>query len=194
MDLQTVTLTGRHVELRPLSWDHFEDLAKISDHESIWRWYNTSGQSREQLREWLTGIFSEQERGSAVAFATFDRATGRIAGCTRFMNIDVTNLRVEIGGTWLAPDFQRTQLNTEAKYLMFRHAFEVWGCNRVEFKTDSLNMQSRTAIARLGAKEEGTLRNHMVTYTGRLRHSVYFSVIAEEWPEVKAGLEGRIAK
>jgi N-acetyltransferase len=189
-----VTITGQSVELRPLEDAHYEPLAAISNDDSIWRWYNTSGQSREQLRAWMDGIFDEQRRGVAVAFATVDRATGQVAGCTRFMNIDVANRRVEIGGTWLGVAFQRTHINTEAKYLMLRHAFETWGCHRVEFKTDALNTPSRNAILRVGAKEEGTLRHHMVTYTGRLRDSVYFSVVAGEWPAVKAGLELRMAR
>jgi len=192
MNIESVTLTGRDVELRPLSWDHYEALVPLADHESIWRWYNTTGQTREQLRAWMEGIFAEQSRGTALAFTTVDRRSGRIAGCTRFMNIDRANRRAEIGGTWLAPEFQRSHVNTEAKYLMFRHGFETWGCNRVELKTDALNAPSRAAILRVGAKEEGTLRRHMVTYTGRVRDTVYFSVIAEEWPAVKARLEARL--
>jgi RimJ/RimL family protein N-acetyltransferase len=108
------------------------------------------------------------------------------------MNIDVPNKRVEIGSTWIGRPWQRSAINTEAKYLMMRHAFEVWGCNRVELKTDSLNSKSRNAILRIGAKQEGILRSHMVTWSGRLRDTVYFSVIAPEWPEVKANLEAKM--
>ena len=110
------------------------------------------------------------------------------------MSIDVANRHVEIGSTWIAPAYQRTAVNTEAKYLMLRHAFETWKCLRVEFKTDSLNEKSRAAISRLGAKEEGTFRNHIVTSTGRIRHSVYFSIVDTEWPEVKRRLEERMAR
>lgn len=106
------------------------------------------------------------------------------------MNIDARNHRLEIGFTWIVPEWQRTAVNTEAKYLMLRHAFEKWSCRRVEFKTDALNQRSREAIRRLGAQEEGTLRKHMATHTGRQRDSVYFSIIDSEWPVVKARLEG----
>jgi RimJ/RimL family protein N-acetyltransferase len=104
------------------------------------------------------------------------------------MNIDRANRRVEIGSTWIAPPWQRTAVNTEAKYLMLRHAFEVWGCMRVELKTDALNQKSRNAILRTGAKEEGTLRRHTLTWTGRVRDTVYFSILDNEWPEVKERL------
>ncbi|MBP1601939.1 MAG: Acetyltransferase, family, partial [Acidobacteria bacterium] len=112
-----------------------------------------------------------------------------VVGSTRFANIDRANRRVEIGWTWVSPPWQRSFVNTEAKYLMLKHAFEVMRCIRVEFKTDSLNQRSRAALLRLGAKEEGTLRNHMITSTGRYRHSVYFSIIDSEWPDVKRSIE-----
>ena len=110
------------------------------------------------------------------------------------MNIDRANRRVEIGSTWIAPAWQRTSINTEAKYLMLRHAFEVWNCIRVELKTDALNEKSRNAILRLGAKEEGILRKHVVTWTGRVRDTVYFSILDTEWLLVKAGLEARMRR
>lgn len=113
-------------------------------------------------------------------------------GTTRYMNIDLANRKVEIGSTWIAPPWQRTAINTEAKYLMLRHAFETWKCIRVELKTDALNQQSRQAILRLGAKEEGTLRKHILTWDGRERDSVYFSILDNEWPEVKAQLESKL--
>jgi RimJ/RimL family protein N-acetyltransferase len=110
------------------------------------------------------------------------------------MNMDLTNRKVEIGSTWIAPQWQRTVINTEAKYLMLRHAFETWNCMRVELKTDALNQRSRRAILRLGAKEEGTLRKHMVCWDGRQRDSIYFSILDTEWPEVKGQLEQRLAQ
>ena len=189
-----VTLTGRGVELRPLSMDHFDALAAISNEDAIWRVFLNSGQSPEQLRQWIQGNLENQDKGTSVPFTTVDRVSGRIAGCTTFMNIDAAHKRVEVGGTWLGLEFQRSHLNTEAKYLMFRHAFEVWGSNRVELKTDALNTQSRNAMLRIGAKEEGTLRRHLVTYSGRVRDTVYFSVIREEWPEVKQHIERLLGK
>jgi RimJ/RimL family protein N-acetyltransferase len=144
------------------------------------------------MMRYIRNVLSDQEKGTSIPFATVDRASAQVVGATRFMNIDVTHKRVEIGSTWIALPWQRTAINTEAKYLMMRYAFESLGCNRVELKTDALNAQSRHAILRIGAKEEGILRHHMVTWSGRLRDTVYFSVIAPEWPGVKTALEARI--
>jgi RimJ/RimL family protein N-acetyltransferase len=146
------------------------------------------------MRSYIEQALGDQARGTSLPFATIDQASGKVIGSTRYLNIDVSNFRVEIGSTWLAKPWQRTSANTEAKYLMLRHAFEKFGCIRVELKTDSLNQRSRDAILRLGAQEEGTLRNHMLTWTGRIRHTVYFSIIDAEWPEVKARLEGMLAR
>lgn len=145
-----------------------------------------------RLQQLVAKAFQEQERGESIVFTTIETASGRVIGSTRFMNIDRNNRRVEIGSTWIAPAWQRTAMNTEAKYLMLRHAFEEWGCFRVELKTDALNEKSRNAILRLGAKEEGTLRRHVVTWTGRVRDSVYFSILDSEWPEVKVRLEEKL--
>jgi RimJ/RimL family protein N-acetyltransferase len=131
-------------------------------------------------------------QGVSLPFATVERNSGRVIGSTRFANIDVRNRRVEIGYTWVAREWQRTPFNTEAKYLMLRHAFETWRAIRVELKTDALNEKSRRAILRIGAKEEGTLRNHVITYSGRARHTVYYSIIESEWPSVKADLEAKL--
>jgi RimJ/RimL family protein N-acetyltransferase len=134
----------------------------------------------------------EQANGMSLPFAQIEKATGRLIGSTRYMNIDRVHHRVEIGCTWIGREWQRTAANTEAKYLLLRHAFETLGCMRVELKTDSLNDKSRAAILRIGAKEEGIFRNHMMTSTGRIRHTVYFSVIDSEWPEVKSRLERKL--
>jgi RimJ/RimL family protein N-acetyltransferase len=123
-----------------------------------------------------------------------DKSSGRIIGCTRYMNIDARNRRVEIGSTWIGKPWQRTIVNTEAKYLMLRHAFETLGCVRVELKTDALNTRSRNAILRIGAKEEGTLRRHVLTWDGRMRDTVYFSILDSEWPAVKAELERKLGR
>src|SRR5258708_7632647 len=142
----------------------------------------------DDFRRLVEKALQEQERGESVVFATVERSSGRVIGSTRYMNIDRANRRVEIGSTWIAPAWQRTAVNTEAKFLMLRHAFETWGCMRVELKTDALNLKSRNAILRLGAKEEGTLRKHLVTSTGRIRDTVYFSILDTEWPQVKTNL------
>jgi RimJ/RimL family protein N-acetyltransferase len=144
------------------------------------------------MEDYVRGALAEQAAGRALPFATVEKASQTVAGSTRFGAIDPANRRVEIGWTWLAPRWQRTVLNTEAKYLMMRHAFEQWDCVRVEFKTDVLNTTSRQALLRIGAKEEGILRSHIITATGRIRDTVYFSVTASEWPAVRAALEAKL--
>lgn len=186
-----VTLEGSAVRLEPLRREHadcFWGIAK-NDMEDIFRWIPYSMKTREDFEKLINNAFAEQERGESVVFATVERSSGRTIGSTRFMNIDRINRRVEIGSTWIALAWQRTGINTEAKYLMLRHAFEVWECMRVELKTDALNQKSRKAILRIGAKEEGTLRRHLITWTGRVRDTVYFSVLDNEWPQVKARLD-----
>jgi RimJ/RimL family protein N-acetyltransferase len=195
MKIEPVVLEGKHVRLEPLSLGHLDALCEVGGDAEIWRWnpYIQTG-SREGIRAFVEYALGEQAAGTGLPFVTIERATGRAIGSTRFMSIERPHRRVEIGGTWLGLAWQRTAANTEAKYLMFRHAFETWGCIRVELKTDSLNDRSRNAILRVGAKEEGTFRNHMVTSTGRIRHSIYFSVIDSEWLEVKARLEEMLSR
>jgi RimJ/RimL family protein N-acetyltransferase len=185
-----VTLEGSVVRLEPIRRQHAElfwDVAK-NDLDDIFRWIPYEMKTREDFQTLIDRALAEQERGESVVFATVERTSGQTIGSTRFMNIDRANRRVEIGSTWIAPPWQRTAVNTEAKYLMLRHAFEVWGCMRVELKTDALNQKSRNAILRTGAKEEGTLRRHTLTWTGRVRDTVYFSILDNEWPEVKERL------
>jgi len=190
-----LTLQGAVVRLEPLRHEHVElfwEVAK-SDLDDIFRWIPYSMKTPEDFRGVIAKAFQEQDRGESIVFATVEQNSGRAIGSTRFMNIDRVNRRVEIGSTWIAPPWQRTAVNTEAKYLMLRHAFEVWKCMRVELKTDALNTKSRNAILRIGAKEEGTLRRHLLTHTGRVRDTVYFSILDHEWPEVKAKLEARLS-
>jgi RimJ/RimL family protein N-acetyltransferase len=144
------------------------------------------------MRAYVAEALDEQARGASLPFATVVRATGAVVGSTRFGNLAPAHRRAEIGWTWLAAPWQRTAANTEAKLLQLGHAFEAWGCERVEFKTDALNERSRAALARLGAVEEGTLRHHLVTERGRLRDSVYYSVLAAEWPAVRDRLRARL--
>jgi RimJ/RimL family protein N-acetyltransferase len=191
-----ITLEGTTVKLEPIRHDHadlFWNIAK-DDLDSIFRWIPYAMKTRADFQKVVDKAFDEQARGESVVFATTERATGKTIGSTRFMNIDRVNRRVEIGSTWIAPAWQRTAINTEAKYLMLRHAFEVWNCMRVELKTDALNQKSRNAILRIGAKEEGTLRRHLVTATGRVRDTVYFSILDDEWPAVKTALEAKLAR
>jgi RimJ/RimL family protein N-acetyltransferase len=186
-----LTLEGSIVRLEPIRPEHAELFWSVAKDnvDEIFQWIPYRMKSQEDFQQVVAKALDEQERGESVVFATVERSSGRVIGSTRFMNIDRLNRRVEIGSTWIAPAWQRTAVNNEAKYLMLRHAFEVWQCIRVELKTDALNQRSRNAILRIGAKEEGTLRRHVITWTGRVRDSVYFSILDNEWPEAKAKLE-----
>jgi RimJ/RimL family protein N-acetyltransferase len=187
-----VTLEGRFIRLEPLSLAHHAQLCEVGLEEEIWRWMPQPVRTPEEMRNFIETALHWQAEGTALPFATVDRGTRRAIGSTRFGNIDRTNRRVEIGWTWLAVKWQRTAANTEAKYLMLRHAFETWGCIRVEFKTDSLNERSRVALLRIRAKEEGLLRNHMITASGRIRHSVCYSIVDFEWPAIKTHLQEKL--
>ena len=182
------------MRLEPLSLAHLDGLCAVGLEPEIWEWMVAPVTTAAGMRRYVRAALAAQRRGEALPFATVDRASGRVAGSTRFGAIEPAHRRVEIGWTWLGREFRRTALNTEAKLLMLAHAFERLGCVRVELKTDALNRRSRAAILRLGASEEGVLRRHMVTESGRLRDTVYFSVLDSEWPEVKAGLERRRAR
>jgi RimJ/RimL family protein N-acetyltransferase len=160
----------------------------------LWRWTTTRAETPEDMVRYVESALGEAEAGRAFPFATVERSSGRVVGSTRFGVMDPGNRRVEIGWTWLARPWQRSAVNTEAKFLMLRHAFEVRGCIRVELKTDVLNQRSRTAIRRLGAVEEGVLRHHVIVEGGRIRDTVYYSILAGEWPGVKQGLETRLSQ
>jgi RimJ/RimL family protein N-acetyltransferase len=192
MAVSPVTLTGAHVRLEPLAKAHLAALADVGLDEELWRWIPTPVRTRAEMAAYIETALDEQERGISLPFAIMEQATGRAIGSTRYGNIDRTHHRVEIGWTWVARAWQRTAVNTEAKYLSLRHAFETLGCLRVELKTDSLNERSRAAILRIGAREEGIFRNHMITASGRIRHTVYFSIVDSEWPAVKARLEAKL--
>ena len=188
-----VTLDGSIVRLEPLSFDHLDGLAEVAFDESIWRWTIARPTEIDGLRAWIEAALANRATGSEMPFATIDQATGRTIGSTRYMTIVPEHRRLEIGWTWVAPAWQRKGANQEAKYLQLRHAFEVLGANRVEFKTDSLNEKANPALLSIGATFEGTFRNHMIMPGGRLRHSNFYSVTVEEWPDRKAKLEARLA-
>ncbi|HEX5431400.1 MAG TPA: GNAT family protein [Bryobacteraceae bacterium] len=189
MKIEPVTLEGRHVRLEPLSESHHAGLCEIGLDPDLWELIPYRVGTQEEMRAYIQSALAAQAAGTVLPFATLQRDSGRVAGSTRFLNIDRANRRVEIGATFLGRPWQRSAMNTEAKYLMLRHAFETLGTIRVELKTDSLNHRSRAAISRLGAQEEGTLRNHMITWSGRIRHTVYYSITDSEWAAVKARLE-----
>jgi N-acetyltransferase len=192
--VQPVTLEGAHVRLEPLTLSHLDALCAVGLDEELWRWTTAQVRSRDEMRQYIEAALEAQRQGSALPFATVERASGRVVGSTRYGNIELRDRRLEIGWTWIGRPWQRTAVNTEAKYLMLRHAFETLGCIRVELKTDALNERSRRAILRIGAREEGVLRKHMITASGRVRDTVYFSVIDSEWPQVKAALEEKLAQ
>jgi len=177
--------------MEPLDLDrHFDGLLAIAIDPDMWRWTINQLASADDLKQYLDTALREQREGRSVPLVTRDLPTGRVAGCTRFCSLDPRNRRVEIGWTWVGAPFRRSHVNTEAKYLMLRHAFESWSCVRVEFKANALNERSRRAMERLGAVYEGLLRKHMVRENGEWRDTVYYSVLDREWPDVKARLEG----
>ena len=189
MEVKRVTLEGKNVRLVPMSVDHFEQLCDAGLHDDIWKFMPTPMRNRDDMREYVETALRLRDLGTALPFVTIEKLNNVVAGSTRYLNIDRTHQRLEIGSTWITPQWQRSRVNTEAKYLLLSHSFEVLGCIRVEFKTDSLSARSRKALVRIGAKEEGTLRNHMIMPDGRLRHSVYYSIIRSEWSDVKKRLE-----
>jgi N-acetyltransferase len=194
MKIEPITLTGSTVRLEPLRESHHEGLCEVGLDADLWKVIPYRVTTPAEMADYIGKARAAEEAGSVLAFATIEIASGRPVGSTRFMNIDVGNRRVEIGSTFIGKAWQRTVVNTEAKYLMLRHAFETWHCFRVELKTDVLNERSRAAILRIGAKEEGTLRRHTLTWSGRVRDTVYFSILDSEWPEVKENLERRLGQ
>jgi N-acetyltransferase len=189
----SLVLEGRHVRLEPPSHAHSPDLAMVALDPELWRWTTVQIHSVDDLNAYIDGIIALRASGAAIPFIAIDRATGRAIGGTRFANMDVQNRRVEIGWTWYGRPYQRRAFNTEAKLLMLNHAFERMNCIRVEFRVNAFNIKSREAVARIGAREEGTLRHHMILPDGRLIDWVYYSILREEWPGVRAGLEEKLA-
>jgi len=190
--VEPVVLEGRIVRLEPLSMAHLDDLAKVALDPAIWRWTLARPTDRAILGEWIEAALANAATGAEMPFATLDAATGKAIGSTRFMSIVPEHRRLEIGWTWLGKARQLSGANREAKLLQMTHAFEALGANRVEFKTDSLNEPARRALLGIGSTFEGIFRNHMIMPGGRLRHSAYYSVVAEEWPAVRARLEAAI--
>ena len=194
MKVKPLVLENKFVRLEPLTFGHFEELCRIGLEAEIWRWSPEQITTRDGMLKYIETALGEQQRGVSLPFVTIDRETKQPVGSTRFGNIDAANRRAEIGWTWINPAWQRTYINTNAKLLMLTHAFETWKCIRVEFKTDALNDKSRKAILRLGAKQEGIFRQHMICASGRLRDSVYFSILDNEWQNVKENLLAKLGK
>jgi RimJ/RimL family protein N-acetyltransferase len=193
MRIVPVTLEGKHVRLEPLTAQHHAALCAVGLDPAIWTWTAGHVETADGMRDYIARALARQESGEALPFATVARREERVVGSTRFGAIERTDRGVEIGWTWIAPPWQRTAINTEAKYLMLRHAFETWRCLRVALMTDVRNEASRRAILRLGAVQEGVLRNHRITSRGHVRDTVAFSITDREWPDVEARLQRLLA-
>ncbi len=194
MKVEPVTLTGRIVRLEPLSEGHIPSLSKVGLDERIWRYMRYARvETTEQLTAWVGELLELQMQGTDLPFTVIYLASGEAIGCTRYLHIDPSDRSVEIGGTWYGLEYQGTQVNSECKYLLLKHAFENLDCIRVWFKTDSRNLRSQHALERLGVVKEGILRNHMILPDGTLRDSVVYSLLPNEWPHVKMKLEARLA-
>jgi RimJ/RimL family protein N-acetyltransferase len=194
MTAEPRVLEGTHVRLEPLTLDHLHALIAVGLDPELWRWTLARNLTADDMRRYVETALAEQRARQSVPFATVERSSGRVVGSTRFASIAPDHRRVEIGWTWIGRPWQRTVVNTEAKYLMLRHGFEVWRCMRVELKTNAKNERSRRAILRIGATEEGTLRKHQLNADGTPRDSVYFSITDDEWPTVKRRLEGMLGR
>lgn len=192
--LAPVVLEGHFVRLEAMTLEHHERLTEVGLDPEIWRYTLSVIRTAEDMRGYMESALQTQREGTGLPFVTIERSSGRVVGSTRFANYDPANRRIEIGWTWLARQWQRTAINSEAKYLMLTHAFEKLHCVRVELKTDVLNTPSRKAMLRIGAKEEGVFRKHMLMWNGRYRDSVYYSILDEEWPQVKEQLEKMLVR
>lgn len=186
--LRPVTLEGRHVQLVPLAPAHRDDLIEAVRDGELWRLWYTSAPEPDAVGAEIDRRLALHRTGTMLPFAVIAPESGRAVGMTTYMNVDTVNHRVEIGSTWYAARVQRTPLNTEAKLMLLAHAFEALGCIAVEFRTHILNRQSRRAIERLGAKLDGILRSHQVARDGSLRDTCVYSIVAPEWPAVRAHL------
>jgi N-acetyltransferase len=187
--LEPVTLEGKVVRLETMTPGHCDALSEVGLDPEIWRLTVVNPRTPADMREYMESGLATLRDGTGLPFVTIEKKSNRVVGSTRFGNYDALNHRIEIGWTWIAKPWQRTAINTEAKYLMLSHAFERLGCVRVELKTDVLNEPSRNAMLRIGAREEGVLRKHTLMWTGRYRDSIYYSVLDDEWPEVKSRVE-----
>jgi N-acetyltransferase len=193
MDIQPMTLTGQLIRLEPMIEAHVPALARVGLDPNIWQ-YMIYGQMRteQDLLAWVREVIHRQEQGTDLPFTVFYQQSGQPIGTTRYMDIHREHRNLEIGGTWYGTEFQGSGVNAEAKFLLLRHAFEEWGCIRVQIKTDLRNIRSQRAIERLGAVKEGVLRNHVILPDGYVRSSVLYSILDTEWPGVKRGLETRL--
>jgi RimJ/RimL family protein N-acetyltransferase len=189
-----LTLTGDLVVMEPLSLAHVDGLTKVGLAPDIWHWTPNHIESREDIATYVRAAMRGRDEGHMYPFATVIKATGQVVGSSRYGNIVPDHKRLEIGWTWIGAEWQRTFVNSEAKLLMLGHAFDVLDCNRVELKTDALNLKSRRAMLGIGCTEEGILRQHVLNPSGRLRDTVYYSILRDEWPATREILMRRLAR
>jgi len=194
MDASPITLKGEYVRLQPLTHAHAESLVAAAGDGELWNTTVTIIPDHTSIAAYIDAALNGQSLGKELPFVIINQSSNEVVGTTRFYEIRPADRAAAIGYTWLAKSAQRTPINTEAKLLLLTQAFDVWHCVRVELITDLLNEQSRAAILRLGAKQEGILRKHLILPSGRIRDSVLFSIIDEEWPEVRARLEARLQR
>jgi len=195
MEVKPIVLQGKHVRLEPMTEAHIPGLAVIGIGQTFWDFMLYGNiKTVDNMRDWVLDILSRAEKGTDLPFVAVHLPSGRVAGATRYLNIVPKDRGLEIGGTWYGTEFQRTPVNTECKYLLLSHAFEILGCIRVQLKTDLRNERSQKAIERIGAVKEGILRNHMILPDGRYRNSVFYSILDTEWPEVKKRLEDMLKR
>ena len=187
-----ITLVGQKIRLRPLLPNDAEALAVAAEDGKLWNLPFTVIPSRDSVDQYIASAIRGREEGSVIPFVVEDLVTARVIGSTRFWKIDPNNRKLEIGHTWYSQSFQRTHVNTEAKYLLLQYAFDKLNCVRVQFTTDEINEKSRRAILRIGAKEEGIIRNERIMPNGRIRNSIRYSIIDSEWPSVKVLLESKL--
>jgi N-acetyltransferase len=186
MNVEPISLEGKWVRVDPLRVDHIPAMCEVGLAPKLWQWTSILIEDPSDMERYVRDALADRDRGTAIPFVITEKSSGKVVGSTRFGNINTADRKVEIGWTWIAPAWQRTAINTETKLLLLTHAFEVWKVIRVEFKTDENNVISQNAIERLGAAREGTQRNHMITASGRIRNSVFFSIIDSEWESVKS--------
>jgi RimJ/RimL family protein N-acetyltransferase len=192
--IATPTLDGVRVRLEPMTLEHLNALEAVAFDDRIWRYMVTWVKSRDDLKNWVESALQAEQTGTVLPWVTVLKTQSRVIGSTRFMDFDQAHKTTELGSTWLAPDFHGAGLNAEVKLLQLRFAFDELGLNRVALKTHHENLQSQAAMRKIGAIEEGTFRNHYVMPDGSARHSVWFSIIREEWPRVRSLLEERVAR
>lgn len=192
---QRVTLQGKYVRLEPMGEQHILKLAEIGAGQDFWS-FMLYGEMKTDadMRNWVLDILEREKKGGDLPFVAIHLLSGKVAGATRYLNMVPKDRGLEVGGTWYGKEFQRTAVNTECKYLLLTHAFEVLKTIRVQIKTDSTNLRSQAAIERIGAVKEGVLRNHMILPDGRIRHSVFYSILDSEWAGVKKNLETMLKK